>query len=91
MYGHRIVSHYPIAGALAFILWEHAITFDREYELIWKLGSLSSKCMFLVNRYGALIGLTYALAGENFMPIGNEFFVDTVTHSDTRTSSESAQ
>ncbi|KAI9068939.1 hypothetical protein FKP32DRAFT_1527081, partial [Trametes sanguinea] len=44
-------------------LYEHAITFDDEFELFWKGKASSASVMFFLNRYLTLLGYLTSLPG----------------------------
>ncbi|KAI0809182.1 hypothetical protein BC629DRAFT_1590253 [Irpex lacteus] len=58
------LSRYFSAASFAFAVWEHAITFDLEVQLVWKLSRPSTKWAFLINRYGLILGILYSLFGH---------------------------
>lgn len=57
----------------AIIVWEHLITLDQEFELIWKANWSAGKCLFLINRYYGLFMVIFNNYGTFATTITNEF------------------
>ncbi|KAH9916400.1 uncharacterized protein BXZ73DRAFT_81084 [Epithele typhae] len=46
---------YIFAACVALLLYEHALTFADEYRVIWRRKLSIPTCLFILNRYGALV------------------------------------
>ncbi|KAH9913013.1 uncharacterized protein B0H18DRAFT_1050972 [Fomitopsis serialis] len=53
------VAEYLTAAALTLSLWDHALTFGREVQLLWRLPLSPLQMLLLVNRYGAEISMIF--------------------------------
>jgi len=67
---------YTAAAGLAFLLYDHIISFSDEVELVWKAKWTFAKAIFLLLRYAvpcAFIVHNYQLAGLNLVQKPNSF------------------
>ena len=60
----NILMTITTASAVALSLWDHAITFGREVDIIWSRHFDLTKLIYLMNRWGVGMGLIYAAYGE---------------------------
>lgn len=61
-FAHYMLNAFTIAVGLVFLLYDHALTFSDEVELVWKAKPSFAKRLFLFNRYlvaGCLIAVAY--------------------------------
>lgn len=66
-------SRYASLAAAAIIVYDHLLTLDNEFELIWKSSWSIPKALFLINRYYSLISVVvnnYALFGTTLTTSG---------------------
>ncbi|GBE84248.1 hypothetical protein SCP_0602260 [Sparassis crispa] len=54
----RIIRYSELASSM-IIVYDHLITFNDELELIWNSSLSLGKCLFLVNRYYALVSVFF--------------------------------
>ena len=54
----RLIAH---AAALAFMLFDHAITLGQEIDLFWRRGWTGASAIFLLNRYLAVVNFVLAM------------------------------
>jgi hypothetical protein len=61
-------TQYAQAAASVIVIWDHAITFSDEIDLIWKSSWTLGKILFLLNRYYSLAAVlfnNYAILSAN--------------------------
>ncbi|KAL6300315.1 hypothetical protein BKA93DRAFT_829143 [Sparassis latifolia] len=61
----RIIRYSELASSM-IIVYDHLITFNDELELIWNSSLSLGKCLFLVNRYYALVSVIFNNYGALF-------------------------
>jgi hypothetical protein len=54
---------------VAFLIYDHVITFRREYDLVWRAPASTSKYAFLVNRYIVPAAMIPVLWGMQVGPL----------------------
>ncbi|RDB30017.1 hypothetical protein Hypma_013829 [Hypsizygus marmoreus] len=59
---HNTVVQYASASALAFYLYDYALTFQDEVEYFWKYELSPMKVLFMINRYFAAVVAVVTLA-----------------------------
>ncbi|KAF8513362.1 hypothetical protein JB92DRAFT_3116431 [Gautieria morchelliformis] len=60
-------TKYGAVAALAMLTYDYAITFDDEFEFVWKRRWSLGKTLFMFHRYFGLLSLLSLVMGAVFM------------------------
>ncbi|KAF8828248.1 hypothetical protein HHX47_DHR4000594 [Lentinula edodes] len=70
-------SRYASLAASVIIVYDHLITLDNEFDLIWKSSWSIGKGLFIINRYYSLASVVANNYGDCFLGIPHTPIVDT--------------